>query len=129
VSIGLRGLEPSLRANAGVDLAIAKAYGLAAVITPQTRTLTEQAKLRANFDRCVAEGKFPSGASLTPGMNCKYPANQPGASAHNCGRAWDSWVPDDEMPLWVRIREYCGFHVRLNDPVHAELPDWRDYVG
>ena len=62
-------------------------------------------------------------------MTCKYPANQPGDSAHNYGLAWDSYVPEEEMPLWVRIREYCGFAVPVNDEVHAELPDWREYIG
>ncbi len=129
MAIQLRGLHPGLRPNAEVALSIAAQYGLKPVITSVVRSLADQAKLRANFDLCVARGKFPSGASLTPGMSCKYPANLPGDSAHNYGLAWDSWVPDEQMELWRRIREYCGFTVPDNDLVHAELPDWRDYVS
>jgi hypothetical protein len=125
----LRGLEPSLRANAEVALLIADRYGLKPVITSVVRNMSEQAKLRANFNDCVARGLFPSAASLTPGMTCKYPANVPGDSAHNYGLAWDSWVPDEQMDLWKRIREYCGFRVPDNDLVHAELADWRNYIG
>jgi hypothetical protein len=129
MSMQLRGLEPSLRANAEVALLIADRYGLKPVITSVVRNMSEQAKLRANFNDCVTRGLFPSAASLAPGMSCKYPANQPGDSAHNYGLAWDSWVPDEQMDLWKRIREYCGFRVPDNDLVHAELADWRNYIG
>ena len=127
--IGLRGLHAGLRPNAEVALQIAQYYGLNPVVTSTTRTMEEQTRLRANYELCLLRGRFPSNDEYTPGMSCRYPANRPGDSAHNYALAWDSWVPDEQMDLWKRIREYCGFTVPDNDLVHAELPDWRTYLS
>lgn len=57
-----------------------------------------------------------------------YPVNRPGDSAHNWGLAFDSDVPDVQMPTWIWIRRQLGFRVPDNDEVHAEVPDWRGLV-
>ena len=129
MTIQLRGLHPGLRPNADVALQLANQYGLTPTVTSVLRDLPTQQKLFDNFNRCVQSGLYPSAHSFAAGYSCKYPANAPGDSAHNYGLAWDSWVPDDQMPLWKAIREYCGFRVPDNDLVHAELPNWRDYIS
>jgi hypothetical protein len=108
---------------------IAQAYGLSPIITSVYRNLDLQAKLRLNYEHCLASHRFPSDTSYGPGLSCRWPANQPGDSAHNFGWAWDSYVPPAQMDLWKEIREYVGWRVPDNDPIHAELPDWREYLS
>lgn len=126
--IAFRSMHPELRPYAEYAHEIARTYGLNPEVTSVTRSWTDQSKLRANYEACVARGLFPGGASLGPGLSCRYPANRPGDSAHNYGVAWDSWVPAQEMPLWVAIRRYVGWAVPDNDQIHAELPNWRTYL-
>ncbi len=59
-----------------------------------------------------------------------YPVAAPGTSAHEYGLAWDSWVPEPYMPWWVAVRRWAGWDVPLpdTDPVHAQIPNWREYV-
>lgn len=107
---------------------LAQQYKLSPTVTSVTRSLELQAKLRANWERCVAEGYYPSDKSFGPGLSCKWPANRPGDSGHNYGLAWDSWVPPEQMPLWTAIRRHIGWEVPEHDQIHAELPNWRQYV-
>lgn len=58
-----------------------------------------------------------------------YPVNRPGDSSHEWGLSFDSDVPDAEHPLWRQVREYVGFRVPDNDPVHGEVPNWRAIVA
>lgn len=128
--IAFRGLDTQLRPYADLAMQIAQQEGLKEpIVTSVFRSLDFQRKLRENWERCVAEGAFPSDRSFAPGMSCRWPANKPGDSAHNFGVAWDSWVPPEHMPLWVAIRRYVGWHVPDNDVIHAELPNWRQYFA
>lgn len=127
--IQLGGLHPELRPAAEWLVGEWQRQGGTIEITSVKRTLEKQEQLRRNFDLCVAKGLQGQAVSLSPGMSCKWPANKPGDSAHNFGLAWDSWVPDDQMPTWVQWRKWQGWHVPDNDVIHAELPNWRDYVS
>lgn len=119
----LAGLYADLRPYAEYAHQVGRWYGLEPVVTSVYRSPTKQRALRDRFERCVAEGRYPSESGP-----CKYPANRPGDSAHNFGLAWDSWVPDEDMPLWVAIRRWVGFRVPEHDPIHAEYPGWRNVV-
>lgn len=123
MSIQTRGLHDQLRPYADWSLDLAAQYGIKPVVTSVLRSWENQTTLRRKFENCVARGRFPSPP------DCKYPANRPGDSAHNYGLAWDSWVPADQMPLWIAIREYVGWRVPRNDLIHSELPQWRSYVS
>lgn len=127
--IQFRGLHTQLRPYADYAVKLANQYGLHPQITSVLRDMQLQAKLRKNYETCLARGEFPSDKSYGPNLSCRWPANRPGDSGHNYGLAWDSWVPEDEMPLWVQIREYVGWRVAPNDVIHAELPNWRSYLG
>lgn len=120
--IGLRGLHRDVRPYAEYAHEVARYYGLSPVVTSAVRSWENQAKLRANFERCVAQGRFPSAP------DCKWPANRPGDSSHQYGLSWDSWVPDAQMQFWAAIRRWIGFNVPDNDVIHAEVPQWRQYV-
>ena len=126
--IALRGLHTELRPYAEYALQIAKANGLTPQVTSVYRGLTQQQRLRTNWEQCQARGLYPSSASLGYGLSCAYPANRPGDSGHNFGLAWDSWVPETDMPTWRAIREWIGWTVPEHDQIHAELPQWRLYV-
>lgn len=118
----LAGLHDDLRPYAEYAHEIARAYGLDPVVTSVYRSWENQLQLYQNFERCKATGQFGKT------RECKYPANRPGDSAHNFGLAWDSWVPDADMPLWVAIRRYVGFEVPDHDRIHAQYPNWRAHV-
>lgn len=122
MAMSLRGLHPEVRDRAELALSWADYYGIPVRVTSAFRSLEHQRKLRARFENCVAEGRFPS----SPG--CEFPANRPGDSGHNYGMAWDSVTPPEWQPAWDYLREYAGFRVPSNDQIHAEVPDWRRYV-
>jgi len=105
----LRGLEPDVRALAECAFNVAHSYGLTPVVTSTFRSWAEQTVLRS---------KWEAGLSA-------FPANKPGESAHEYGLAFDSWVPDDEMGLWVAVRRSVGLRVPDGDLIHAERPEWR----
>ena len=126
--IAFRGLHQQLRPYADAAMQLAQQYKISPTVTSVTRSLELQAKLRANWERCVAEGHYPSSKSYGPGLSCKWPANRPGDSGHNYGLAWDSWVPPEQMALWTAIRRHIGWDVPEHDQIHAELPNWRQYV-
>lgn len=113
MSIQLRGLHPEVRPYAELAHQIATAYGIQPVVTSTFRSWVEQDALRKRYER---------GQS-------RFPANRPGDSSHNYGLSWDSWVPDEDMPLWIAIRRYVGFRVPERDEIHAEVPDWRNYIS
>lgn len=129
--IQLRGLHEALRPHAEWLCNEWQRRGLPLQVTSVNRPLDQQRRLRANFELCVRLGRFPSDAELTPGMSCRYPANEPGDSAHNFGLAWDSWVPPEYMADWIAWRKWQGWRVAddKNDPIHAELPNWRAYLS
>lgn len=120
----LYGLNDAIRAAAEWCVAVADYYRVPVTVTSGYRSLQEQARLRDNFERCVASGRYGQGP------DCLYPANRPGDSAHNFGLAFDS-VTDDPalMPWWMAVRRYAGFDVRDSDPPHAEYPGWRQALG
>jgi len=119
----LRGMHPDLRPAAEYALAIANHNRIHPTITSVTRSFSNQARLRANFERCVAAGRFPSAP------NCRFPANEPGDSAHNYGLAFDSVVPDAQDAVWQDIRRWVGWEVPENDTIHSQLPGWRQHVS
>jgi len=122
VTVGLRGLHRDVRPYAEYAHDLARWYGIEPRVTSAKRSWENQARLRANFERCVAQGRFPSPP------DCRFPANRPGDSSHQYGLSWDSVVPAADQPLWDAIREYVGFRVPANDLIHAEVPGWRQYV-
>lgn len=107
-----RGLQLPVRRAVEWALATARANGLTPYVTSTYRSLGEQRKLY----RTYLAGR------------ASFPANPPGQSGHNYGLAWDSWVPDAQMPLWTTIRELAGFRVPPNDLIHAEVPSWPEFV-
>lgn len=122
-------LHPEVAARVNWLLAAARYYGVPVTVTSTTRSSAYQARLRSNYEQCLARGLVGSSTSLVPGMSCRYPANRPGDSAHEFGVAFDSSVPDEWLPTWTWLREYAGFRVadENGDPIHAEVPDWRRF--
>lgn len=118
----LRGLEPDIREGAELSLEWASYFGIPVDITSTLRTMDQQRRLRMRYEECRIAGQVGQ-----PGP-CRYPANRPGDSAHNFGLAWDSSVPAADQELWNDIRRYVGFRVPDHDAIHAELPNWRQYV-
>jgi len=104
-------MDPGLRAYADYAVRWANANGIKPVITSVYRSWAEQERLRA---------RYLAGQS-------KWPANRPGDSAHNYGWAFDSWVPEAQMPVWAAIRRAIGWDVPDHDIIHAGLPSWRQY--
>jgi len=115
-------LDRSIKPAAEWALGWADHYGVPVTVTSGRRTMEEQARLRRNFEQCVATGRFGQGP------DCRYPANRPGESAHNFGLAFDSIVSDRYKPWWMMVRQMAGFDVRTSDEPHAEYPDWRRFV-
>ena len=122
MSLSLRGMHPDLRDPAEFALEVAHLNGIRPQVTSVVRSFTTQARLRRNFEQCVAQGRFPSAP------NCLFPANVPGDSAHNYGLAFDSVVPAAQLPTWTAIREWIGWRIPANDTIHAELPGWRSVI-
>lgn len=125
-ALQLRGLHPQVRERADLALSWATYYGLVVTVTSGLRTMAEQTALRARYEKCLTlpGGVYPG----NPNPECRYPANRPGDSAHNFGMAWDSSVPANQLWIWTYLREYAGFRVPADDPVHAEVPNWRSFV-
>lgn len=109
----LSGLNPQLRPFADWALQVAQYYGVPVTVTSVYRSWAEQKRLRTRWEKGLS----------------KYPANQPGDSAHNYGLAWDSSVPPQFQEAWDYIRRYAGWEVLPNDVIHAQLPNWRAYVA
>lgn len=109
----LRGLHDALKPNAQWALDVAEYYGVPVTVTSIYRSWGEQAELRRRYE----QGKS------------RFPANQPGDSAHNYGLAWDSTVPDRYQEWWDYVRRLAGFEVLSNDRIHAQLFNWRGYVA
>lgn len=118
----LAGLDRAIRPAADYALQLADYFGIPVTVTSGFRSWEEQAKLRANYEQCLATGRAGQGP------DCRYPANRPGDSAHNWGLAFDSSVPAEYQPAWDYIRQVIGFNVPSNDRIHAEYPGWRDVV-
>jgi D-alanyl-D-alanine carboxypeptidase len=112
VAVALRGLDSRIRPAAEYTLQLARQYGLTPEITSVFRTNQQQSSLYQTFLAGKAE----------------YPANPPGLSAHEYGMAWDSVVPAAQQPLWTAIRQAVGWRVPPNDVIHAEVPNWWNYV-
>ena len=123
MSLALRGLDPAIRPAAQWCLDVAAYYKIPVTVTSGLRTWADQSALRARYEDCLARGEEVDPGNANPA--CRFPANQPGDSAHNFGLAWDSWVPEPHREAWRFIREYIGFRVPPHDWVHAEYPDWR----
>lgn len=123
MSIQLRGLDPAVRAYAQWCLDVAALYKVPVTVTSGLRSWAEQTALRARYEACLARGEPVEPSN--PNSACRYPANQPGDSAHNFGWAWDSWVEEPYRAWWTAVRQYAGFRVPSHDWIHAEVPDWR----
>ena len=108
----LRGLHPDVRGAAEYAIDIARYYGINPQVTSGYRSNREQQRLRTAWE---------NGRS-------RFPANRPGDSSHNFGLSFDSWVPPSDLPLWNAIRAWVGFQLIAKDEVHAEVPNWRDFV-
>lgn len=134
----LKGAWEPLRDPIRAVIDWAEQFGLKVTVTSVQRDRAKQQALRTNFERCVAAGKFPSSASLSPGMTCRFPANRVDDSSHTTPQAlaWDSQVTDplgrwtnaQLVPWWVAVRRAFGWEVPDNDVIHAQLPNWRAAV-
>jgi hypothetical protein len=112
VSVSLRGLHPDVRAAAEWALSWARHYNVPVTVTSTRRTWAEQAELRRRWE-----------AGLS-----KWPANRPGESSHEYGLSWDSTTEPWAQSWWNQVRTLAGFSVPTNDEIHAEVPNWRQYV-
>lgn len=120
----LAGLHPEVRERAEYALEVADYYGIDVTVTSGHRTWEEQARLRRNYEQCLAAGLMGKRG------DCMYPANRPGDSSHNWGLSWDSVVEDERLQeWWNRMREWVGFEVLSNDVIHAQVPNWRSIVS
>lgn len=113
MSIQLRGLHQQVRPYAEYALAVAAYYRLEVTITSTFRSWQEQQLLWSRYKRGLS----------------RFPANEPGDSAHGYGLAFDSVVSPENQPMWDAIRRWVGFGVPMNDIVHAEVPGWRGMVN
>lgn len=109
----LAGLNSVALIFAGVALYIAAINNVPVTVTSGKRTREQQQALYEAAQR---------GES-------KYPAARPGHSAHEVGLAWDSTTDDAHLAEWVSIRRLVGWHVPDDDLIHAEVPNWEDWVG
>jgi len=124
----LAGLHAALRPFANYALEVAEFNGILVSVTSVYRSVEEQRRLYTNYQRCRRLGLAGRDIRLTPGMSCAWPANPPGDSAHNYAFAWDSVVAPEHQEAWDYIRREIGWEVPSTDVIHAELPNWRDYV-
>ncbi len=113
MSIHLRGLAPSVRSHAEYTLEWARYYGIEVLITSSYRSWNEQQALYTKW----LEGRS------------RWPAAPPGRSAHNWGLAFDSYVEPHHQAAWDWLRRALGWHVPVNDEIHAAVPGWRQYVS
>lgn len=105
-----------MRERAELALSWAQRYGLSVTVTSGLRTWADQERLYREYQAKLAKGQ------------ATYPANKPGDSAHQYGLAFDSWVPEPEWWTWSYLRTWAGFRVPDHDRIHAEVPQWRNYV-
>jgi len=118
----LSGLHPEVKAAAEWALGWADFYGVPVTVTSGLRSWQEQAVLRRNFENCLARGEFGKTD------RCRFPANKPGDSSHNWGLSWDSETDPRFQDWWTMVRRLAGFEVLPNDVIHAQVPQWRDFV-
>lgn len=111
-TVKLAGLEPSVRAAARWALDWADFYDVPVTVTSGFRSLSEQKRLRDAWER--GESRFP--------------ANRPGDSSHNFGLAFDSVTEPWAQEWWNHVRTLAGFEVLPNDLIHAQAPNWRQFV-
>lgn len=124
MSQSLDDLAPGVREQAYATLRYAREHGIDVVVTSTRRTRAEQATLRERYEVSVRDGTFGQPGTV------EYPANRPGDSAHEYGLAFDSVpVRPDYAEDWIKVRKAFGWRVPYNDPVHAELPRWREAVA
>jgi hypothetical protein len=41
---------------------------------------------------------------------------------------WDSVTTPEYQRWWNFVRRYAGFEVPAHDEIHAEVPNWRNYI-
>lgn len=123
MAIQLSGLHPQVRAAAEWCLRVAEYYGVKVTVTSAYRSTAHQKQLYDQYRNCVNKGIFG-----TPACPTRWPANPPGQSAHEYRLAWDSVVQPQYQSWWNRVREMAGFRIPPNDAIHAEVPNWRQYV-
>lgn len=108
----LRGLAAPLRPAAAAALKWAERNGVQVTVTSVQRTRAKQQKLYRDY----IEGRS------------RFPAAPPGQSAHEYGLAWDSFVEERFVDWWKAVRRAYGWQVPDSDWVHAQLPNWEQYV-
>lgn len=108
----LAGLHPQVRDAAEWCLGWADHYGVPVTVTSGFRSWEDQERLYA---------RYRAGQS-------QFPANRPGDSSHNFGLSWDSWTPTEYRQWWEYVRRLAGFEVLAHDWIHAQVPNWRQYV-
>lgn len=104
-------------------MSVARHYGVPVTVTSTLRPWEQQAELRRRWE---AAGRPSRCVQTRTGTVC--PANAPGDSAHEWGLAWDSEVPPYARRWWDYVRKLAGFATFPHDEVHAEVPNWRQYV-
>lgn len=112
MTFSLRGLHPVVRERAELAHQLAEHFGIPTFVTSTFRSWAEQQRLRDRWERGLS----------------RFPANQPGDSAHQFGFAWDSTTEPQFQADWDYIRWWVGFDVPKNDHIHAEVPDWRQFT-
>jgi hypothetical protein len=126
--VKLAGLHEALRPYADYALETAVYNGIPVTVSSVYRSWDQQRLLRENYEICRRRGLAGRDVRLGPGLSCAWPANEPGDSAHNYRFAWDSVVDPFYQAAWNYIRRTIGWLVPENDEIHAELPNWRNYV-
>lgn len=126
----LAGLDRRVRPAADAALSWAEQLDVPIQVTSVVRPREQQRELYDRFVTCRARGRWhPELPPEDRPEACRFPANPPGLSAHEYGLAWDSVPPDGLMEWWVAVREYYGWRVPPNDPIHAEAPNWRAWLS
>lgn len=118
----LAGIHPDVRAAAQWALAWADYFNVPIAVTSGIRSWDEQNRLYQRHLECVRLG-----LSGSPGA-CRYPANPPGDSSHQYGLSFDSKTEPRFQPWWDEVRRLAGFEVPISDPIHAQVPNWRQYT-
>lgn len=124
MAISLAGLDPEVRLYAEAALSSARHYGIPVTVTSTRRNWAQQEQLRAQWLQCVQRG---DAYNPDPAKRCRYPANEPGDSAHNYGLAWDSVTDTPYQAAWNFIRSWHGWGIPQNDIIHAEVKGWRRF--
>jgi len=104
--------HPEVKAAAEWALSWAAFYGVPITVTSVFRSWEEQQRLYTRY----LQGRS------------RWPANKPGDSSHNYGFSFDSTTESLYQEWWTMVRRMAGFEVLEHDIIHAQVPNWRQYV-